>query len=92
MAFTPLSPGITPVFSKGFSFWGVEGFPYASIPLAISLNGSKKSYETIATLSVGLTGKVPFQGYRHLTANLEGMLNIKDSYSGLFCGLAFPMN
>tara|TARA_B100000029_G_scaffold2821_1_gene3423 strand:+ start:3106 stop:3723 length:618 start_codon:yes stop_codon:yes gene_type:complete len=84
--------GITPVFSKGFSFWGIEGFPYASIPLAISLNGSEKSYETIANLSVGLTGKIPFQGYRHLTANLEGMLNIKDSYSGLFCGLAFPMN
>ena len=84
--------GVSPVFSKGFSFWGYEGFPYASIPLAISLNGSQKSYETIANLSMGITGKVPVSGYGHLTANLEGMLNIKDSYSGLYMGLAFPMN
>jgi len=84
--------GVTPIFSKGFSFWGYEGFPYASIPLAISLDGSEKSYETIANLSMGITGKVPLEGYGHLTANLEGMLNLKDSYSGLYMGLAFPMN
>ena len=84
--------GIIPTFSKGFSFWGYEGFPYASIPLSISLDGSQKSYETIASLSTGITGKVPLNGYRHLTANLEGTINLKDSYSGLYMGLAFPMN
>ncbi len=41
---------------------------------------------------MGITGKVPVEGYGHLTANLEGMLNLKDSYSGLYMGLAFPMN
>jgi hypothetical protein len=84
--------GITPIFSKGFSFWGYEGFPYASIPLAISLDSAEKSYETVANISLGIAGKIPFSGYSHLTANLEGMLNVKDSYSGLFFGLAFPMN
>ncbi len=84
--------GITPIFSKGFSFWGYEGFPYVSIPLAISLDSAEKSYETVANISLGIAGKIPFSGYSHLTANLEGMLNVKDSYSGLFFGLAFPMN
>ncbi|MEC8623302.1 MAG: hypothetical protein VXY34_00665 [Bdellovibrionota bacterium] len=84
--------GVTPIFSKGFSFCGYEGFHYASIPLAISLDGSEKSYETIANLSMGITGKIPMKGYGHLTANLEGKLNLKDSYSGLYMGLAFPMN
>jgi hypothetical protein len=84
--------GITPIFSKGFSFWGYEGFPYGSIPLAISLDSAEKSYETVANISLGIAGKIPFSGYNHLTANLEGMLNLKDSYSGLFFGLAFPMN
>ena len=82
----------TPTVSKGFSFWGYEGFPYVGMPVALSLQGEHKTYETTMNLNLGITGKLPIRGYNHLTANVETIFNIKDSYSALFMGVSYPLN
>ena len=43
-------------------------------------------------LSLGISGKIPYESLKHLTASVEGTLNIKDSYSGLYMALHFPIN
>jgi len=82
---------VAPVVSKGFSFWGHEAFPYLSIPFDLSLDSKTKSYETSINASLGLTGNLPIEGYRHLTAFLEGTVGVKDSYTGIFLGVGFPL-
>ncbi len=84
--------GVMPVFSKGFNFWGKEAYPYASLPIGVSLNKDNKSYDTFMKLSLGVSGKIPYPALSHLTASVEGTLNIKDSYSGLYAALHFPIN
>lgn len=83
---------IAPTLSKGLSFWGKEAFPYASIPISLDLDSSSKTYETLMNVAVGITGKLPVQGYTHITANAELSLNLKDSYSGVIVGLSYPIN
>ena len=82
----------TPLVSKGFNFWGKEAYPYAAFPMGVSLENNSKSYETFMNLSLGITGKLPIKNFTHLTANFEGTLNIKDSSSGVFLGIAFPLH
>lgn len=82
----------TPIVSKGFNFWGKEAYPYVAVPMGVSLENTSKSYDTFLNLSLGVTGKIPIKNFTHLTANLEGTLNVKDSSSGVFLGIAFPLN
>jgi len=84
--------GVIPTFSKGFNFWGQEAYPYASVPMGVSLDKNNKSYDTFLKLSLGISGKIPYESLKHLTASVEGTLNIKDSYSGLYMALHFPIN
>lgn len=82
---------VAPTISKGFSFWGEEAFPFISLPVGLSLDSDSKTYESIAHLGLGITGHLPIEGYRHLTGVFEGIVGIKDSYSGLFAGVSFPI-
>ncbi len=86
------SIGFAPTFSKGFLFWGKEAYPFISVPYNISLNSLGNTYQTNANFNVGVTGNLPIEGYKHLTATLEGTIKIKDSYSGIFLGISYPMN
>lgn len=84
--------GLAPTFSKGFSFWGHEAFPYLSIPLGISLNGQSNTYATTISANLGIAGMLPIQtGSKKLTASAEAVIGLKDSYSGVFMGLAYPI-
>ncbi|HLE10990.1 MAG: hypothetical protein A2504_10290 [Bdellovibrionales bacterium RIFOXYD12_FULL_39_22] len=83
---------VAPVVSKGFSFWGHEGFPYVTMPIAISLEAEHKTYETTMNLTTGIAGKIPYEGYTHLTGNIEAVFNLKDSYSAIFMGVSYPLN
>jgi hypothetical protein len=83
---------IAPTISKGFSFWGNEAYPFMSIPLGLSLENGSKTYETIASVNLGIAGHLPIEGYRHLMGNIEGTFNLKDSYSGVFFGVSYPLN
>ena len=83
---------ISPTVSKGYSFWGKEGYPFVALPIGVSLNSSTQMYETVIGLTGGWTGKLPIKDYDHLTASVELNLGLKDTYSGLFVGLAYPIN
>lgn len=84
--------GMNPIVSKGFNFWGKEAYPYLSAPMGISLDNGTQSYDTFMKVSAGITGKIPYGPLSHLTANLEGTINVKNSYSGVFLGLSFPID
>jgi len=57
---------LAPTVSKGFNFWGKEGFPYAALPFGVNLNSETKSYQTTWNLSAGITGKIPVEDFDHL--------------------------
>jgi hypothetical protein len=81
-----------PTVSKGFNMWGQEVYPFAALPYGIGLNSDSKTYETTLNLSVGAISKLPIQGYEYLTANVEATIDIKDSWTGLFLGVSYPLN
>lgn len=85
--------GIAPTVSKGFSFWGKEAFPYISLPYGISLNGTNNSYRTTLSANIGVSGVIPADvgPEKQLTANAEAIIGIKDSFSGAFVGVAYPI-
>lgn len=85
--------GIAPTVSKGFSFWGKEAFPYISIPYGISLNSNSNSYNTTLSANVGISGIVPADigPNKQLTANAEVIMGLKNSFTGAFVGLAYPI-
>lgn len=86
--------GIAPILSKGFNFWGHEAFPYLSIPFALGLHDSSKTYRSRINLSFGITGKIPkeIQGAQNWIGNIETTFNIKDSYGGFLFSLGYPLN
>jgi hypothetical protein len=85
--------GIAPTFSKGFTFWGKEAFPYLSIPYGISLNGSNNSYNTTISANIGISGLISADigPDKQLTANAEMIIGLKESFSGVFFGVAYPI-
>ena len=85
---------VTPTVSKGFNFWGKEGYPFVALPIAVGLNSGNQTYETSFGLTGGWTGKVPvdIKHLRKMTASLEMNLGLKDTYTGVFMGLSYPIN
>lgn len=85
--------GIAPTISKGFSFWGKEAFPYISLPFGISLNGNNQSYNTTLSANIGITGVIPADigPDKQLTASAEAIVGLKESFSGVFFGVAYPI-
>lgn len=85
--------GLAPTVSKGFTFWGKEAFPYISIPYGISLNGDNNSYSTTLSANIGISGVIPADvgPNKQLTANAEAIVGLKDSFSGVFFGVAYPI-
>jgi hypothetical protein len=85
--------GLAPSVSKGFSFWGKEAFPYLSIPYGISLNGNNSTYSTTLSANIGISGVIPADigPSKQLTANAEAIIGLKDSFSGVFFGVAYPI-
>lgn len=83
---------VAPTISKGFSFWGREAFPFVAIPFGVQLINETKQYETIANLNLGILGKLPIEAMKKFTASAEATVGIKDSYTGVFLGLSYPLN
>ncbi|MFA6236854.1 MAG: hypothetical protein WC635_05950 [Bacteriovorax sp.] len=85
--------GVAPTVSKGFSFWGKEAFPYLSVPYGISLNSTTNSYNTTMSANLGISGIIPADvgPDKQLTANAEVIVGLKDSFSGAFVGVAYPI-
>ena len=83
---------VAPTLSKGFSFWGEEAYPFVSLPFGVQLISDTKQYETVANINLGVAGKLPLEGYKKFTASAEVTVDIKDSYTGVFLGLSYPLN
>ena len=85
--------GIAPSISKGFTFWGNEAFPYISFPYGISLNGKNNSYNTTLSANIGISGLIQTDigPDKQLTANAEAIVGLKDSFTGVFFGVAYPI-
>lgn len=83
---------VSPTISKGLVVRGHEIYPYFSVPLAIRLNSDSKQYSTTINASAGATTQLPFEGYRKWMASLEATVDVKDSFTGFFAGLTFPIN
>ncbi len=83
---------VAPKISKGFSLWGHEAFPYVAMPIGLNLDSETRQYESQASLNFGITGNLPFEGYRNILGVLETTVGIKDAYTGLFAGVSFPLN
>ena len=80
--------GGTPLFSKGFYFWGREGFPFVGFPLALDLNTDNQTYALTSQVAFGFS--MPVQ--KKLFANFEMNMNVQNSYSGMFLGFSYPLN
>ncbi len=83
---------MTPKFSKGFSFWGTEGFPFLSLPVGVGLNSQTKTYETMIGVSAGINGNLPWKEYKRLVASAEVLLNLQNSFTGVFVGISYPLD
>lgn len=85
------SIAIAPTVSKGFSFWGNEAFPYAALPMSVGLNTDEGTYETSTALAMGVTGRIPLQGYEKLIGNIETNFNLRNSYTAIVMGVSMPL-
>ena len=83
---------MAPKVSKGFSFWGIEGHPFLSLPVGVNLNSQTKTYETMIGTSVGINGNLPWKEYKRLVASAEVLLNLQNSFTGVFFGISYPLN
>lgn len=83
---------VAPTISKGFSFWGEEAFPFIALPYAINLDSKTSTYHTSFNVNVGIAGKLPIEGYNNLIGMVEATIDIKDSYTGIFAGVSYPIN
>jgi hypothetical protein len=84
--------GFAPTISKGFSFWGKEAFPYLSLPYGISLDGTKNAYQTTLSANLGVTGNLPTEwSAKQIVASAEMILGLRNTFSGLFVGFAYPI-
>ena len=88
---TVTTMSMTPIASKGLSLWGVEGYPFIAVPIGIGLNSSNNTYETLFSVAAGWTGKIPVKSLEKFTASVEMNLGLKDTYTGLFLGMAYPL-
>ena len=83
--------GVAPVVSKGLSFWGQEGFPFISVPVALDLDSGRNRYEVISQLALGAAVPIRTRTSQKIVANIEVNMNISGSYSGIFFGLSHPL-
>jgi hypothetical protein len=83
---------VSPMVSKGLNMWGSEVYPFLSLPYKVSLDGKTNTYVTAFNASLGINGKLPVQGYEKFIASVEGTFGVKDSYSGIFLGVSYPLN
>ncbi|WP_127716468.1 hypothetical protein [Halobacteriovorax sp. HLS] len=83
--------GMAPTISKGFNFWGREAFPYFSMPVGISLDGDTSTYKSTVSANLGINGNLPIESYKHLQANAELQVDVKDSYTSIIVGLSYPL-
>jgi len=80
-----------PTFSKGVGIKGVEAYPYIAFPMELDLNADTQTYEGRYAMNFGVSGNLPFEGYRKLIGTVETRINFNDSFSAVFMGVSYPL-
>ena len=57
----------------------------------ITIDGDTNTYETTVSANLGINGNVPIESYKHLQANAELQVGVKDSYTSIIVGLSYPL-
>ena len=83
--------GIAPTFSKGLVVAEKEVFPFISLPYGISLSNRDNTYASSFSANLGVTGNIPMENAKTLTASAEAVIGIKDSYTGAFISIGYPI-
>jgi hypothetical protein len=83
--------GAAPTVSKGFSFWGNEAFPFLAVPMRVSLNTDTNTYETSTAVAMGITGRLPLDGYESLIYNFETNFSVRNSANAILMGISLPI-
>ncbi|MDA8792645.1 hypothetical protein N9N67_05335 [Bacteriovoracaceae bacterium] len=77
--------GVAPTLSKGFSFWGKEGFPFVALPVSLDLNDDNDTYETTSALAMGITSF--YETKSTLMMNVEANIGLSNSYTSIVAGI-----
>jgi hypothetical protein len=83
--------GIAPTFSKGLSVYEKEIYPFLSLPFGISLNNKNNTYNSSFSANLGVSAQIPTENSKTLTASAEAVIGIKDSFSGVFVSVGYPI-
>ncbi|MBF0313744.1 MAG: hypothetical protein HQK50_09860 [Oligoflexia bacterium] len=81
--------GAYPILSKGYVFFENTGYPFVSLPMSVAFSSGTNQFRMAAAF--GITGKLPISGYDNVLLNLEGSINITQSFNGIFLGLSYPL-
>lgn len=84
--------GFTPMLSKEINAWGKSIHPFLGFPVGLTLNRSNQTYQLRTLASVGIAGLLPFGNIQNLLYNLEGNINIQNSFSIIYFGFSYPIN
>ncbi len=82
---------IAPLISKGFNAWGAGVYPFLAFPVQLALKSEDKSYEMRTNISFGLTSKFPATDYERLLLNIEGNVNVSNSFSAVQLGITYSI-
>ena len=85
------SYGIAPTLSKGLAFWGKEAFPFIALPIKLNLNENEREYNTSTALAMGITGRLPIDGFKNVVGNIETNISLENSYSAFVMGISLPI-
>lgn len=83
--------GIAPTFSKGLNVSENEIFPFVSLPFGISLNNKNNTYATSFSANLGISGNIQLENAKTLTASAEAVIGVKDSFTGAFISIGYPI-
>ncbi len=83
--------GFAPTFSKGLSISDKEIFPFLSVPVGISLNNKNNTYNTSVSANLGVSTLFQTENSKALTTAVELVLGVRESYSGLFVSVGYPI-
>lgn len=82
----------TPLVSKGIAVNTFPLYPYAGIPIGLTLNSNEQNYKIRTAVIAGLTAKLPFEGTEKMLINAELQVNVTNSFSGILAGVSLPIN
>ena len=63
-----------------------------ALPLGIGLNTDDKKYHTRVNAALGINGHIPLEGYKKLVGQIEAQIDLRNTYSGIFLGMSYPLD